>query len=180
MTLMRPRIFPEAPTLREAIDRLFDESFIRPGQWFATDLFERPAIDAYMTPEAFVVKVAVPGLKAEDIHTTLAGNVLTVEGTRREGLRLPGAEPRRAATQHQPSGRASHRRHGGLMRRGDPDAHDPQARRDQATRDQGQGSRLTADGGRTAPRAGRHPALGPQVPEPVPATSSGNFGPSWA
>jgi HSP20 family protein len=81
MTLMRPRIFPEAPTLREAIDRLFDESFIRPGQWFATDLFERPAIDAYMTPEAFVVKVAVPGLKAEDIHTTLAGNVLTVEGT---------------------------------------------------------------------------------------------------
>lgn len=84
MTLMRPRMFPELPSLREAIDRLFDESFVSPRELMALDRFERPAIDAYTTPEAFVVKVAVPGLKPEDIHTTLAGEMLTVVGKYRE------------------------------------------------------------------------------------------------
>jgi HSP20 family protein len=80
MTLMRPRMFSEVPTLREAIDRLFDESFVSPREWFATDRFDRPAIDAYSTPEAFVVKAAMPGVKPDDIHTTVTGDVLTVDG----------------------------------------------------------------------------------------------------
>ena len=34
MTLMRPRYgTPLMPTLRDAIDRLWDESIIRPGEW---------------------------------------------------------------------------------------------------------------------------------------------------
>jgi len=81
MTLIRPRTFPQL-TLRETLDRLFDEPTVSP--WFGIDRFERPAIDAYMTSDAFVVKVAVPGLKPEDIHTTLTGDVLAVEGTYRE------------------------------------------------------------------------------------------------
>ena len=84
MTLMRPRMFSEVPTLREAIDRLFDESLVSPRQWFATDRVDRPAIDAYSTPEAFVVKAAMPGIKPEEIHTTVSGDVLTVEGKYRE------------------------------------------------------------------------------------------------
>lgn len=83
MTLMRPRVFP-AMSLRETIDRLFDESFVRPGEWLTADRFERPAIDAYLTADAFVVKVAVPGLKSEDIRTTITGDMLTVEGTFQE------------------------------------------------------------------------------------------------
>ena len=84
MTLMRPRMFSEAPSLRDAIDRLFDESFTVPREWFATERFNRPAIDAYTTPEAFVVKAAMPGIKPEEIHTTITGDVLTVEGKFRE------------------------------------------------------------------------------------------------
>jgi HSP20 family protein len=83
MTLTRPRMFSEVPTLREAIDRLFDESFVSPRE-FATARFDRPAIDAYTTPEAFVVKAAMPGIKPEEIHTTVTGDVLTVEGKFRE------------------------------------------------------------------------------------------------
>jgi HSP20 family protein len=84
MTLMRPRMIPELPTLREAIDRLFDESFVSPRELLAMERFDRPAIDAYTTPEALVVKVAVPGLKPADIHTTITGDVLTVEGKHQE------------------------------------------------------------------------------------------------
>lgn len=84
MTLMRPRLFSEVPSLRDAIDRLFDESFVSPRQMFPIDRFDRPAIDAYSTPEAFVVKAAMPGIKPEEIHTTLTGDVLMVEGKFRE------------------------------------------------------------------------------------------------
>jgi len=63
MTLMRPRIFPEMPTLREAIDRLFDESFVPTGEllpvigvgtWQTFDVGASPAERA---PKAEVLKV---------------------------------------------------------------------------------------------------------------------------
>lgn len=84
MTLMRPRVFPEVPTLRDAIDRLFDESFVSPREWLAVDRRDKPAIDVYTTPEEFVVRAALPGIKPEDIHTTITGDVLTIEGKFRE------------------------------------------------------------------------------------------------
>lgn len=84
MTLMRPRTFSDAPSLRDAIDRLFDQSFTVPREWFAVERFDRPAVDAYTTPEAFVVKAAMPGIKPDEIHTTVTGDVLTVEGKFRE------------------------------------------------------------------------------------------------
>jgi HSP20 family protein len=84
MTLMRPRMLSDLPSLRDAIDRLFDESFTVPREWIAAERFDRPAIDAYTTPEAFVVKAAMPGIKPEEIHTTVSGDVLTVEGKFRE------------------------------------------------------------------------------------------------
>ncbi len=80
MTLMRSRIGTELPTLREAVDRLFDDSFVSPREWASIERVGRPAIDAYTTPEAFVVKVAMPGIKAEEIHSTVSGDVLTIEG----------------------------------------------------------------------------------------------------
>jgi HSP20 family protein len=84
MTLMRPRVFPEGPTLRDAIDRLFDESFVSPREWLTVDRRDKPAIDAYTTPDAFVVRAALPGVKPEDIHTTITGDVLTIDGKFRE------------------------------------------------------------------------------------------------
>jgi HSP20 family protein len=83
MTLTRPRS-SELPTLREAIDRLFEDPFIRLPAWPIHDGFDRPAIDVYTTPEAYVIKAALPGIKPEDIHTTLTGEVLTIVGAFRE------------------------------------------------------------------------------------------------
>jgi HSP20 family protein len=84
MTLMRPRALSELPTLRDAIDRLFDDSFVSPREWLATARPDRPAIDVYTTPEAFIVKAALPGIKPEDVHTTVTGDVLSIAGTYRE------------------------------------------------------------------------------------------------
>jgi HSP20 family protein len=65
-------------TLREAMDRLFDDAFTRPlninGSWSA------PAIDMYQTDNELVVKASLPGLKADDVQITITHDVLTLKG----------------------------------------------------------------------------------------------------
>ena len=84
MTLMRPRYgTPMMPTLRDAIDRLFDESFVRPGEWLSLGVDGKfaPALDAYSTKESFVVKAALPGVRPEGVETTIDGETLIIRGT---------------------------------------------------------------------------------------------------
>ena len=65
-------------TLREAMDRLFDDAFTRP---FGLDgVSGMPAIDLYQDNDQVVVKAALPGLKPEEVQITLADNVLTLRG----------------------------------------------------------------------------------------------------
>jgi HSP20 family protein len=68
-------------SLREAMDRLFEESFLRP------DLFgggETAAgalpLDMYETENDVVVKASAPGVKPEDIEVTVTGDLLTIKG----------------------------------------------------------------------------------------------------
>jgi len=72
----------EMMTLREAMDRLFDDAFTRPinlrdGGWSA------PAVDMYQTDDEVVVKVALPGFKAEEVQINVTGDVLTLRGERK-------------------------------------------------------------------------------------------------
>lgn len=80
MTLMRPRPLFDTPSLREAMDRLFDRSFVSPGEWLTLAHFEQPAIDVVSKPDVFVVKAALPGVKPEYIETTITGDTLTIHG----------------------------------------------------------------------------------------------------
>ncbi|HJT64089.1 MAG TPA: Hsp20/alpha crystallin family protein [Candidatus Limnocylindria bacterium] len=84
MTLIRPRPFTDSPSLREAMDRLFDRSFVTPGEWMTLARFEQPAIDVVSKPDSLVVKAALPGVKLDDIETTITGDTLTIRGTYRE------------------------------------------------------------------------------------------------
>jgi len=66
-------------TLREAMDRLFDDAFTRPinlrdGGWSS------PAIDMYQTDDEVIVKAALPGFKADDVQINVTGEVLTIRG----------------------------------------------------------------------------------------------------
>jgi HSP20 family protein len=62
------------------MDRLFEESWVRPRAGWLLPTEEALAIDMYETPESVVVKTAVPGVKPEDIDITIAGNSLTIVG----------------------------------------------------------------------------------------------------
>jgi HSP20 family protein len=73
--------FNDLVTLREAMDRLFEESFVRPHtDWSAPVEAGALAVDVYETEDAVVVKSAIPGIKPEDIDISLTGDTLTIKG----------------------------------------------------------------------------------------------------
>lgn len=72
-------------SLRNTMDRLFDEAFTRP--WGDVDGWRglnAPAIDMYQTDDEVVVKAAVPGMKADDVQISVTGDMLTVKGEIKE------------------------------------------------------------------------------------------------
>ena len=75
--------FNDMLTLREAMNQLFEESFVAPGRPRGGQGFV-PALDLSETEDAFLVEVTVPGLKAEDIDITVENNVLTIKGELRQ------------------------------------------------------------------------------------------------
>jgi HSP20 family protein len=68
----------EMMTLREAMDRLFDDAFTRPISMSGGSIL--PAIDLYQTADDVVVKAALPGLKADDVRISVTADMLTLSG----------------------------------------------------------------------------------------------------
>ena len=69
----------EMMTLREAMDRLFDDAFTRPLS-MAENGWSVPAVDLYQTDNEVVVKAALPGIKAEEVQISITGDVLSLKG----------------------------------------------------------------------------------------------------
>jgi HSP20 family protein len=65
-------------TLREAMDRLFDDAFTRPLS--LRDGWSAPAIDMYQTDDEVVVRAALPGIKPGDVQINITGDVLHIKG----------------------------------------------------------------------------------------------------
>ena len=70
----------EMVSLRDAMNRLFEDSFVRPATWLAPFEGGQLALDVVDTKEDVVVKASVPGIKPEDIDITITGDVLTIKG----------------------------------------------------------------------------------------------------
>ena len=68
-------------SLREAMDRLFEQSFMQPG-WLSAWMgpSDMLPVDVYETDDKLVVKAAVPGVKPEEIEVTVTGDLLTIKG----------------------------------------------------------------------------------------------------
>ena len=80
MTLVRrTNPFGELMSLRTAMDRLFEDSFVRPGTAGNGD--RALALDMYSTSDSFVVEAALPGVKPEDVNVTVLGDTLTISGS---------------------------------------------------------------------------------------------------
>jgi HSP20 family protein len=85
MTLMRrPSPAAEVVTLRDAMERLFDDRFFRPLWPWDGEREGIPALDLFSTPEAVIAKVALPGVKPEDIDVEITADVVTVRGSYKE------------------------------------------------------------------------------------------------
>jgi HSP20 family protein len=83
--LIRWQPMREMVTLRDAMDRLFDESFTRP--WGMTDvgrLAGGPSVDMFETDDDVVIKAVLPGMKAEDVEINVTGEMLTIKGGTKE------------------------------------------------------------------------------------------------
>jgi HSP20 family protein len=65
-------------TLREAMDRLFDDAFTRPIGMSGGSVV--PAIDLFQTEDEVVIKASLPGLNSEDVHISVTADVLTLSG----------------------------------------------------------------------------------------------------
>jgi HSP20 family protein len=71
----------EMMTLRQAMDRLFDDSYVRSP---STGVERRPErvrqlpVDAYATDEALVVKASLPGVNPDEVDVMLDGDNLTI------------------------------------------------------------------------------------------------------
>ena len=83
MTVLRWDPFAEMTTLRQAIDQLFENSFIRPGGGSGAGGFGIP-VDLIEQGDALVVKASLPGVKPADVQIQVEQNVLTIAGEQHE------------------------------------------------------------------------------------------------
>jgi len=82
MSVVRWEPFKDLMAFREAMDRLFEDSYIRTGpRWQAAGeaRCELP-IDAYTTDEEIVFTIALPGIDPEEVEITLEGEALSIKG----------------------------------------------------------------------------------------------------
>jgi len=79
--LVRWEPFRDLITLREAMDRLFEESVVRPQAGRLAPVGAGVlAVDMYETDDAIVVKSAIPGIKAKDLDVSVVGDTLIIKG----------------------------------------------------------------------------------------------------
>jgi HSP20 family protein len=76
--------FNDMLTLREAMSQLFEESFVAPSTSRRGQGGFSPAIDLSETADGYLVEVALPGLKPEDVQVTVENNVMTIKGELRQ------------------------------------------------------------------------------------------------
>jgi HSP20 family protein len=72
--------FNELTPLRQMMNRLMEEAWVRPPTSWGQENFGQLGFDMYETDDEYVVSAALPGLKPEDLEITAQGNVLTISG----------------------------------------------------------------------------------------------------
>jgi len=81
MTLARFSPMPDAVSLREAMDRLFEDSIIRP-----TTHSRLPAgqigvpVDLWETADAYFLRADLPGITADDIDINVTADTVSISG----------------------------------------------------------------------------------------------------
>jgi HSP20 family protein len=82
VTIERWEPFRQLQSLRETMNRVFDDVLVRPrDEWYAS-FRDMLATDVYENNSSVVVEVALPGVTADAVEVTTSGHMLTIKGQR--------------------------------------------------------------------------------------------------
>ena len=82
MSIIRWEPLDEPATIRNALDRWFEEPFARPVRLWDAGAGVLP-VDMYETDTGVVVSTSLPGVKPEEAEITITGDALTIRGETR-------------------------------------------------------------------------------------------------
>ena len=88
MHLVRWEPFREVVSLKQAMDRLFEDSMVHPARFWPENGKNEFKIDMYQTGDRVVVKASLPGLKPEEVDISVTGDVVTIRGEHKEELEI--------------------------------------------------------------------------------------------
>jgi HSP20 family protein len=80
MTLQRWEPIREAVSLRDAMNSLLQDSFVRPIGLLGDGGAAMLPLDIAETENEFTVKASLPGVRPEDVQITAQGDTLTIRG----------------------------------------------------------------------------------------------------
>jgi len=80
MSVVRWRPFDEMLSLRAAMDRLVEDSYVRPRRARRNGSRADLPVNLWEDDDAVHVMARVPGLEADDLDITITANVLTIRG----------------------------------------------------------------------------------------------------
>ena len=76
--------YNELISLREAMNRLFEESFVRPAGAASGQLAGRTTrslpLDVYQTDNEVVIKASVPGARPQNVEISIQGDTVAIRG----------------------------------------------------------------------------------------------------
>jgi HSP20 family protein len=79
MTIVRrPSPIGELVSLRQAMDRLFEDSFVRSRTWGPGENGASLPLDVTNTQDALVVEASLPGIRPDDVEITVEDGTLTI------------------------------------------------------------------------------------------------------
>lgn len=85
--------------LQRQVDQLFDFTMDTTRQLWQT-WRQVPALNIFETATEYLLAAPLPGVKAEDIDITVAGNTITIRGERKRANSLPDEAYRRQERWH--------------------------------------------------------------------------------
>jgi len=91
MSIVRWEPFSELMSLRDAMDRLFEESFVRPRGALSPMGLSELALDVYETENDVVINAAIPGIKPEDIDIAITGDTVSIKGELKQETKVEKA-----------------------------------------------------------------------------------------
>jgi HSP20 family protein len=67
-------------SLRDAVNGLLQESFVRPGAMMPEGAAMRLPLDIAETEDEYVIHASIPGVKPDDVQITVHGDTVTIRG----------------------------------------------------------------------------------------------------